>query len=40
MDCRGFCLQGEEVQPMDCFVQEGMLTNALVICVFCANLLC
>lgn len=40
MDCKGFCLQGEEVQPVDCFVQEGMLTNTLVIFTFRANLLC
>lgn len=39
MDCRWFCLQGEEVQPVDCFVQEGMLTKALVIFVSCISLL-
>lgn len=39
MDCRWFCLQGEEVQPVDCFVQEGILTKALVIFVSCVNLL-
>jgi len=39
MHCKGFCLEGEEVQPVHCFVQEGMLTNTLVIFTFCANLL-
>lgn len=39
MDCRWFCLQGEEVQPVDCFVQEGILTKALAIFVSCVNLL-
>lgn len=33
MVCRWFCLQGEEAQPVDCFVQERILTEALVIFV-------
>lgn len=39
MGCEVICLEGEEVQPVDCFAQEGMLPNALGIFVFCANLL-
>lgn len=39
MDCRWFCLHGEEVQPVDCFVQEGILTKTLAVFVSCVNLL-
>lgn len=40
VDSRWFCLQGEEVQPVDCFVQEEILTKALVIFVSCVSLPC